>query len=56
MQKSITKSFQETQHIATELAQQILQRGLGKKAVILGLQGDLNLQSMGKGLRRPLSL
>jgi tRNA threonylcarbamoyladenosine biosynthesis protein TsaE len=53
---SITKSVQETQTLAAELSQKILQQKPGKTALVLALSGDLGagkttfLQGLAKGL------
>ena len=56
MQTYITKSFEETQKLGEKLAKKILENGLQKKAVVLGLIGNLGggkttfMQGFAKGL------
>jgi tRNA threonylcarbamoyladenosine biosynthesis protein TsaE len=56
MQKSTTKSFEETQKLGEDFAKEILAAGLQANAVVLGLQGDLGagkttfLQGFSRGL------
>ncbi len=55
-QKIITKGFKQTQKLGEKLAKEILENGLQKKAVVLGLSGNLGggkttfLQGFAEGL------